>query len=183
MATTSNSSQGEPSNAPITNFSHCHEGILSQLTKMAELPTLAVAAERARTWAEATRSFFRQVVLEHHQEEERALFEAVLASATPGEELAHVQAITKRLTQEHRQVEAQFAKLEPQLKKMAKGQACDIDAAAVAALVHDYQAHAAFEEAEFLPLSEAILSRNSNHMAALGLTLHIRHVSVAASPT
>lgn len=183
MAMTSNSSQGESSNAPITNFSHCHEGILTQLTKMAELPALAAAAEHARTWAESTRNFFREVVFEHHQEEERALFEAVLASATPGDELERVTAITTRLTREHRQVEAQFAKLELQLKKMAKGQACALDAAAIELLVRDYRAHAAFEEAEFLPLSEAILSRNSNHMAALGLSLHMRHVSVAASPT
>lgn len=183
MVTSDDTPGKSTSNAPITNFSHCHDGILNQLTKMAELPALALTAERARTWAEATRTFFRSVVYEHHQEEERALFEAVLASATPGEELARVTAITTRLTQEHRLVEAQFARLEPQLKKMAKGQACAIDAAAVAALVRDYQAHAAFEEAEFLPLSEAILSRNSNHMAALGLSLHIRHVAVAASPT
>lgn len=183
MVTSDATPDKDASNAPITNFSHCHEGILVQLAKMGELPALAAVAERARSWAETTRSFFRSVVFEHHQEEERALFEAVLASATPVEELARVQAITTRLTQEHRQVEAMFVKLEPQLKKMAKGQPCDIDTAAVEALVRVYQAHAAFEEAEFLPLSETILSRNSNHMAALGLSLHIRHVSVAASPT
>ena len=43
-------------------------------------------------------------------------------------------------------------------------------------LVTEYQAHARYEETEFLPLSEKILSRNSNHMAALGLSLHMRHV-------
>ena len=42
-------------------------------------------------------------------------------------------------------------------------------------LIGEYKAHAAFEEAEFLPLSETILSRNSNHMAALGMSLHMRH--------
>lgn len=30
-------------------------------------------------------------------------------------------------------------------------------------------------ETEFLPLSQTILGRNSNHMAALGLSLHMRH--------
>jgi len=34
-----------------------------------------------------------------------------------------------------------------------------------------------------LPLSQRILSRNSNHMAALGLTLHMRHISQTPSPT
>jgi hypothetical protein len=41
--------------------------------------------------------------------------------------------------------------------------------------VTEYKAHAAYEEAEFLPLSETILSRNSNHMAALGMSIHMRH--------
>jgi hypothetical protein len=42
--------------------------------------------------------------------------------------------------------------------------------------VSEYTAHAQFEEAEFLPLAQTILGRNSNHMAALGLSLHMRHV-------
>ncbi len=170
-------------NAPIANFSHCHDGILGQLSSMASLPDLAAAAERARAQAQTTHRFIRDVVFEHHQEEERALFEAVLASAQEGDELARVKAITDRLTHEHRQVEARFAQLEPELKKMAKGQPCQLDAAAVQALVAQYRAHAEFEEREFLPLSQAILSRNSNHMAALGLTLHMRHIAQAPSPT
>ena len=44
-----------------------------------------------------------------------------------------------------------------------------------------YQAHARFEEQEFLPLSEKILSRNGDHMAALGLSLHMRHQPVFLS--
>jgi len=183
MATPKTVLDTDATSAPIANFSHCHDGILGQLKKMADLPDLAAAAERARTQAEATRHFFRHVIYEHHQEEERALFEAVLASAQEGEELARVKALTDQLTQEHRQIEAQFVSLEPDLKKMAKGQACQHDAIALGKLVAQYQAHAEFEEAEFLPLSQRILSRNSNHMAALGLTLHMRHISQTPSPT
>jgi hemerythrin-like domain-containing protein len=173
----------ESANAPIENFSHCHEGIISHLETMAELPELAVAVERARKVAEDTRYFFRNVIYNHHDEEERVLFEAVLTSATEGEELARVKSITERLTREHRAVEAMYLRLEPELKKMAKGQACHLDTAAIDTLVREYSAHAAFEEAEFLPLSQIILSRNRNHMAALGLSLHVRHVDVSASPT
>jgi hypothetical protein len=43
-------------------------------------------------------------------------------------------------------------------------------------LIQRYKKHAQEEEAVFLPLAEKILSRNSNHMAALGLSLHMRHV-------
>ena len=74
-------------------------------------------------------------------------------------------------------------KLEPELKKMAKGQACALDGDALHALVQQYRAHAEFEETQFLPLSHDILGRNSNHMAALGLSLHIRHVTLPPSAT
>ena len=166
--------------APIANFSNCHEGIVAHLHKMSELPALALVAERARKVAEETRSFFRSVIYNHHEEEERVLFEAVLASASAGEEHDRVKSISDRLTREHRAIEAMYARIEPELKKMAKGQAGHLDPAAIDALVGEYSAHAAFEEAEFLPLAYAILSRNSNHMAALGLSLHVRHVALAA---
>jgi hypothetical protein len=48
-------------------------------------------------------------------------------------------------------------------------------------LVTEYTAHASYEETDFLPLSETILGRNSNHMAALGLSLHMRHVKPVAA--
>ena len=52
----------------------------------------------------------------------------------------------------------------------------DIDAADLHRLVADYTAHAGYEEVEFLPLAQTILGRDGNHMAALGLSLHMRHV-------
>lgn len=169
--------------APLDTFSHCHDGILAQLAAMDRLPELARALLQARQQADAVLQFYRTVVINHHEEEERILFDAVLRSCSEGDEYARVKAITERLTQEHRQVEAQFAGLEPELKKLARGQACQLDAAALGALVQQYRAHAEFEEREFLPLSHVILSRNSNHMAALGLSLHVRHVTIPSSPT
>jgi hypothetical protein len=43
-------------------------------------------------------------------------------------------------------------------------------------MVQRYQAHAQLEEQAFLPLAQTVLGRNGNHMAALGLSLHMRHV-------
>jgi hemerythrin-like domain-containing protein len=161
--------------APIAAFSKCHEGILSRLDALAGLPSLLEAAERARTVAAQTVAFFRDVVYEHHQEEERELFPAVLASAQAGAERQRVQDIVDRLTREHREVEAAFVRLEPALKNAAKGHGSRLDAHDVSALVARYEAHARFEEQEFLPLSQQILGRNSDHMAALGLSMHLRH--------
>ena len=139
------------------------------------MPALLAPAQRARAVAEDIVKFFRAAAFEHHEEEEQELFTAVLADARPGEERERVQAMIALLTREHRDIEKQWNALEPQLKKLAKGQAVDIDPQAIASLVAQYKAHARFEELEFLPLSEKILGRNSDHMAALGLSLHMRH--------
>lgn len=166
---------GTGADAPIAEFSKCHEGILRKLEALGGLPALLDAATRAREVAADTVRFYRDVVLEHHVEEERDLFPAVLASASAGDERNRVQAIVERLTREHREVERAFAKLEPALKEAARGHTAALDPAAVLAVVAKYEAHARFEEQEFLPLSQRILGRNGDHMAALGLALHLRH--------
>jgi hemerythrin-like domain-containing protein len=164
------------SNAPISNFSDCHVGIVKRLKALDELPALLEPAARARQIAEDSLAFFREAIFEHHLEEERELFPAVIASAQPGDELAQVKAMAKRLTDEHRAIEALWKQLEKGLKPVAKGHSTQLDVSELHRLVTEYQAHASFEEAEFLPLAEQILSRNSNHMAALGMSLHMRHV-------
>lgn len=165
----------EAPDSPLSNFSSCHSGILKRLTALDELPALLEPAARARKIAEESLEFFREAIFEHHLEEERDLFPAVIASAKPGEELERVKSMTKRLTDEHRVVEGMWKHLESGLKKVAKGHSTDLDVSELQRLVSEYKAHAAYEEAEFLPLSEVILGRNSNHMAALGMSLHMRH--------
>ena len=133
---------------------------------------------RARQIAQQTIDFFHEAVFAHHTEEEKDLFRIVLAKAEAGEEHERVRRLVDQLTAEHRDIEAQWNLLEPQLKKLAKGQPAEVDGEAVRRLVEQYKAHARFEELEFLPLSEQILGRNGNHMAALGLSLHMRHQPV-----
>ncbi len=160
---------------PLNNFSQCHAGISARLTVLGELPALLAPAARARQIAEESLEFFREAIFEHHLEEERELFPAVLASAHAGEEAERVKAMIVRLTQEHRKVESLWKHLEKGLKPVARGQSSDLDVRELQQLVAEYQAHARYEEAEFLPLSQEILGRNSNHMAALGMSLHMRH--------
>lgn len=159
---------------PLDAFSQCHAGILDHLNRFAELPALLDPAARARDIAAKTLAFFRQAVLEHHAEEERELFPAVLDSAASPAERAHVKEIVDRLTREHRQIERAFSALEPALKKVAKGQDASLGAE-VGELVQAYRGHALYEEQVFLPLSQQILGRNANHLAALGISLHMRH--------
>lgn len=161
---------------PIDDFSQCHAGILGHLQSLGRLPDLLEPAARARQIAADAVGFFRDAVFEHHAEEEKELFPAVLASAAKGEERDKVQQLVDTLTAEHRRVEAAWARLEPKLKAVAKGHDTDVNPEHIRMLVEAYQAHARFEEAVFLPLSQTILGRDRNHMAALGVALHMRHV-------
>lgn len=167
---------------PLSNFTNCHGGILKRLNSLEELPALLETARRARAVADKSLAFFRETIFEHHMEEERDLFPAVIASAQAGDELTRVKAMTERLTDEHRRVEALWKTLESSLKRAAKGRDADLNVSDLHRLVSEYRAHAAYEEAEFLPLAETILGRNSNHMAALGLSLHMRHAKLPVKP-
>ncbi len=171
----SNTPVTPPGHTPIDDFSQCHVGIIAHLNQLGELPALLEPAARARHIAAETLQFFRDAVYEHHAEEERELFPAVLASAVKGEERDKVQSLVNTLTAEHRKVETAWAKLEPKLKAVAKGHDTDVDVEQINALVKTYLAHARLEEEVFLPLSQSILSRNSNHLAALGMSMHMRH--------
>jgi len=170
--------ESSPSSHPtesIEDFSHCHVGILKRLDMLSELPALLEPAIRAREIAVNSLEFFREVIFEHHLDEERELFPAVLESADKGEEFDRVHAITTRLTNEHRELEATWKRLESPLKKLAKGQVSHLDDAELLRLIEQYRAHAGYEETDFLPLAQTILGRNANHLAALGLSLHMRH--------
>jgi len=162
--------------APIDHFSHCHVGIFAQLDRMGDLPALLAPAAQARKIAEQSLGFFSKGMYEHHSEEEKDLFPAVRSSAHVGEERMKVEALIDQLVADHRALEKLWESLEPGLQKVAKGQDSTLDTAALQSMVARYQAHAKLEEKQFLPLAEQILGRNSNHMAALGLSLHMRHV-------
>ena len=160
---------------PLAGFSRCHLGILSQLESFAELPALAVVAERARRVAADTLALFEPSVLEHHADEEGDLFPAVQRSAIDGAESDRVKVMVQRLTKEHRTIEALWKRVKPAVKLTASGKPSELDAPVLAQLVRAYTAHARFEEQEFLPLAQQILGRNGNHLAALGVALHMRH--------
>jgi hypothetical protein len=161
--------------SPLNEFSQCHSGILVQLDKLAGFPEQVAAAERLRQTAAGLLSMFSRGVLEHHAEEENELFPAVLRSAQP-DEVDQVRQLADRLTREHRVIESLWKRIEGPVGAAAKGRHAEIDSEVVVELVRLYRAHAMFEEEEFLPLSARILGRNGNHMAALGLSLHMRHV-------
>lgn len=131
---------------------------------------------RARQIAQQTIDVFHEAVFAHHTEQEKDLFMIVLAKAEAGEEHERVRRLVDQLTAEHRDIEAQWRQLETHLKKLLKGDAAEVDGAAIERLVRQYQQHARIEETELLPLSAAMLGRESADLAALGLSLHTGHV-------
>lgn len=166
----------ESAPTPIDHFSHCHVGIFAQLDRLSDLPALLEPAARARRIAEQALAFFSKGMYSHHSEEEQELFPAVHRSAQAGAERLRADQLIDQLTQDHRSLEHLWESLEPGLKKVVKGQDTTLDVRALQALVERYQAHARLEEQQFLPLAQDILGRQDHHMAALGLSLHMRHV-------
>ena len=107
--------------APLDNFSECHSGIVRHLNDLDSLvPLLEPARQAHKLAAEAVR-FFRASIFEHHNEEEKDLFPAVLANANAGEERNKAQEAVDRLVREHRHLESVWAKLQPQLESIAHG--------------------------------------------------------------
>jgi hypothetical protein len=167
--------EGGAPETPLTSFTRCHLGIVTQLEGTARLPELVDAANHAREMAQTTLDLFRQTIVPHHAEEEAELFPAVLQSANANERKA-VRGMIERLTAEHREVEGLWKRLEPSVRAAARGNRSEVDAEVMEELVRAFLRHARYEETVFLPLAERILGRNGNHMAALGLALHLRHV-------
>lgn len=164
------------SNNPIDGFKQCHAGIVAQVEALRGLrdlylePNPSAAAGLARSFVE----FFSKAVLPHHEEEERELFPAVIRHAADGDEKSLVTTLAQRLTDEHRDLEARWKKLAPEMKRLAKGKDADIDIQGLEAFADAYVAHARFEEAAFLPLSQKVLGPHG--LAGLGLQIHARHV-------
>lgn len=164
--------------SPIQDFSDCHEGIRAMLDELSNLSARKIAATLRQDAAGRVLRFFKDVVSAHHREEENELFTAVLADARAGDERDKVVALIRQLSDEHRHIEYLYAQLAPTLTAIQDRGDAVLAADSVARLVADYRAHAQLEEVEFLPLAQRILGRNSDHLAALGLALHIRHAVI-----
>jgi hemerythrin-like domain-containing protein len=167
---------GVDTSAPLKTLYHSHESLVEALGELGELPVLVEQAQRSQRLAATCLERFHKHLLEHHADEERALFPAVTASAKPGEEGDRVKSMVRQLTAEHRELERMWATLEPAVEAAAKGRCEAIDGELLHRLVSRYSHHARFEEDHFLPLAQEILQRDANHLGALGVSLHMRRV-------
>ena len=162
---------------PVNEFHGAHEHIIDGLHALENLPALAEALERARQIAHLTLTLFDRVVHEHHADEEQELFVHVQKSCTDIREGHRVQELVARLAADHRRIEKMWHKLRPAVVLTAQGKPHGKPGFRqdIAALVEIYLEHAQLEEEVFLPLADAILTRDANHLAALDIALHLRH--------
>lgn len=164
----------DSSDEPLTDFSDCHVAITRNLELLKSLASTEITdSKETRKTAKSLLSFFKATIPEHHGDEEEELFPAVRDCAAAGREAEKSRLMIDQLIIEHRQLEALWAVLSPQLKQLSKGNTASLNCETALKLAHDYAAHARFEEEVFLPLSEKILKNNG--MSALGLSLHMRH--------
>lgn len=173
--------RANPSSAlhePLWRFCGSHVEIGDGLQRLGELPALADALRRAREGAAAALKLFQEQVVGHHVDEERELFVAVTRSACGTDDEARVDALVSRLVSEHRAIERLWCRIRPSVLAVSAGKPpADANFAAdVADLLAMYGEHARMEEEVFLPLADRILSRNPDHLAALDLSLYMRHV-------
>lgn len=167
---------------PLNKFSGCHDGIVTafqQLLTMTRLLRADPLDKEASKIAKKVLKFFDEVVIVHHAEEEEELFTIVMECAANDSEAKLAREYTKRLVEEHRELEDMWTSIEPDLKAVSHGKRADLDMEIADKLATRYLAHAAFEEQYYLPLSAKILS--ANEKSALGLALHMRHQDKATS--
>jgi hemerythrin-like domain-containing protein len=136
----------------------CHREILSTLNQLDSLVLhlgSGGADGQARAMAGEIVRFFANTARQHHEDEERHVFPALLASGDP----AIVQAV-QRLQQDHHWIDADWRELGPQLDAVANGQSwCELDVLRegveiFTALLHD---HIALEESVIYPQARARL--------------------------
>ncbi len=136
----------------------CHREILLTLSKLDSLVLRLGSGgpdAHARAMAGEIVRFFAKTARQHHEDEERHVFPALLASGD-----AEIVQAAQRLQQDHHWIDADWRELAPQLDAVANGQSwSDLDvlregAEIFTALLHD---HIALEESVIYPQARARL--------------------------
>lgn len=167
--------QATQADAPLQDFSRCHEGFVTVLETALGLPEMIATAARSRSCAADMLKMFHDRLLAHHDDEERDLFPAVLRIARPGEEAERARTMVEQLVREHREIAQLWKQLEPAVQAVANGYLPQLDAALLRDLVSRFNEHVRVEEEDFLPFAQQVLARQAEDLAMLGLALHRRH--------
>jgi len=145
--------------APLAMLSACHGRIEQQCSTLRRLVTHVAgngADAAARDAAVAVMRYFDSAAINHHADEERDLFPALI-EAMAGSDAVCLRELTAGLAAEHRELEVRWQRVRDALAPLATGAAAALSGGDVEALVSLYQRHIAREEAELLPMAARLL--------------------------
>lgn len=145
---------------PLEMLAACHGRIEHQCTILRRLvPHLARhgADGEARSAAARVMRYFDSSALQHHADEERDLFPALIESMA-GSDAVCLRELLDGLAADHRELEARWRIVRAPLERVVAGESVALEAADVESLVGLYERHIAREEQELLPMAARLLS-------------------------
>jgi len=162
---------------PLEMLAACHGRIQHQcetlLRLLAHLQTRG-ADTQAREAAGAVVRYFDTAARQHHDDEERDVFPALLESMA-GSDAVCLQELTASLCTDHRVLERRWITLRQQLAAVAEGSDASVAGLAqadVAGFVDLYERHIAREQAELLPMAARLLG--DAELDRIGLAMRAR---------
>lgn len=165
--------------SPLVMLKECHRRVEDQCATLQQLaPHLASRGSDAAA-AEAANAVLRYFDLaapNHHADEEKDLFPALL-EAMAGSDAVSIRGIIEDLLADHEELDRQWQSLRSVLLQVAAGHGATLDPAAVDAFESAYARHIAREEGEVLPMAERLLSDAS--LESLGGAMRRRRGAAA----
>jgi hemerythrin-like domain-containing protein len=160
---------------PIETVKNCHELVRTHCSTLRWLALHLKTAgcdAHARNAASELIEFFGVVGRQHHEDEEKDLFPAVLASAT-GANFERASMLVQLLEGEHRALEHAWTALCRELEKVAQGARIKLDEGEIESFNEAYRTHSALEDNELIPLALVVLS--DPELAMVGHSMAQRH--------
>lgn len=148
--------------APLEMLLACHHRIRHFCDLLQRLEAHVRDGKDARQAQEAATSilrFFNIAAVDHHADEEDDLFPALMESMA-GSDPVCIREMIARLTHEHRQLDAAWATIEPELQRLERGERVLLSTDAVHAFAVAYDDHIRLEEEELLPMAERLLGQH-----------------------
>jgi len=145
---------------PLEMLSACHGRIEQQCSTLRRLQSHLLAHgadDQARAAAAAVMRYFDLAARQHHEDEERDLFPALLESMA-GSDPACVRELTSYLAAEHRELKVAWRRIRAVLERVEAGEALALDPDHVESFVDLYVRHIEREETELLPMAVRLLS-------------------------
>jgi len=148
--------------APLEMLSACHGRIEDQCATLrrlqAHLPGHG-SDEQARVAAAGLLRYFDVSARQHHDDEERDLFPALLESVA-GSDPVCLRELTGQLAAEHRELEARWRRLRAVLERVVEGAPATLAVAEIDAFAGLYARHIEREEHELLPMAARLLGED-----------------------